>query len=109
MASILALSVDEQDQLVMDVCQVARSSQNATEAHKLSFPAAGKIVYAAQKRLEELKSTKGADGKPKKPQINLATTFTGYWESIQKVSGKTPVKVNNHWLSCARPPRNRRV
>ena len=102
MASILALSVDEQDKLAMDVCQVARTSNSATEAHKTSFPAAGKIVYAVQKRLEELKSTTGPDGKPKKSQINLATTLAGYWESITKVSGqKSAIKLNNHWLSCA--------
>jgi len=62
---------------------------------------AGKVVYAVQKRLEQLKSPFSPDGTPKKPQINQATSLASYWESITKVNGKQGVKLNNHWLSCA--------
>lgn len=100
-SAILALSVDEQDNMAREVGRVQRKANDATEAHKLSFPMAGKVVYAVQKRLEELKSSVGSDGKPKKPQISLATSLATYWEQITRVNGKEGIKLNNHWLSCA--------
>ena len=99
--AILALSVDEQDNLAREVGRVQRKANDATEAHKLSFPMAGKVVYAVQKRLEQLKSSSNPDGTPKKPQISLATSLATYWEQITKVNGKEGIKLNNHWLSCA--------
>ncbi len=100
-SAILALSVDEQDKLAMEVGRVETKAKDASEAHKLSFPMAGKVVYAVQKRLEQLKSSVDENGKPKKPQISLATSLATYWESITKANGKNGVKLNNHWLSCA--------
>ena len=99
-SAILAMSVDEQDKLAMEVGRVETKAKDATQAHKLSFPMAGKVVYAVQKRLS-LKSSVDESGKPKKPQISLATSLATFWESITKANGKSGVKLNNHWLSCA--------
>ena len=98
---MLALSVDEQDRMAIELGKVETNAKDATEAHKLSFPAAGKVVFTIQKRLELLKSSVDEKGQPKKPQISLATSLATYWESITKANGKSSVKLNNHWLSCA--------
>lgn len=100
-SAILAMSVDMQDKLAREVGGMLKKAVDATEAHKMSFPMAGKVVYAVQKRLEELKSSVNPDGTPKKPQINLAISLATYWESITRVNGKEGIKLNNHWLSCA--------
>jgi hypothetical protein len=87
--------------MAREVGKVERKATDATEAHKLSFPMAGKVVYAVQKRLEQLKASVDETGKAKKPQISLATSLATYWESITRANGKPGIKLNNHWLSCA--------
>jgi hypothetical protein len=100
MSSIRALSVEEQDKLARQVIVVETNAKSATEAHKLSFPMAGKIVCAIEERLNELKSDRNSDGTPKKRMIAANTSLSTYWETVTKVNGKS-TKLNNHALSCA--------
>jgi hypothetical protein len=91
-ASLRSMSVDEQDKLVRQVANVEVKAKNAVEAHKLSFPAGGKVAAALQERLTALL----ADGK-----IASTMTLAGYWESITRVNGGKGQKLNNHVYSCA--------
>ncbi len=101
MTLVLGMSVDEQDKLARECGKVEKKASDAVEAHKQSFPMAGKVVYAVQKRLEYLKASVDESGKPKKPAIALNMSLAQYWETITRVNGKPGIKLNNHWLSCA--------
>ncbi|CAK0745575.1 hypothetical protein CCP3SC15_1390015 [Gammaproteobacteria bacterium] len=98
---ILNMTVDEQNKLVKDCVALQKRISDATEAHKLSIPMAGKVVYGIQKRLEYEKSSTNPDGSAKKPTQGLNTSLNSYWESITRSNGKPGVKLNPHWLSCA--------
>lgn len=101
METLRKLSVDEQDKLIRQATAIESKAIDATEAHKLSFPAAGKLVCIAEERLVELKSTVDAQGKPRKPQIAANTSLATYWGTLTKAKDGKPGKLNNHWLSCA--------
>ena len=99
-STLLALSVDEQDEMARELVKMERKTNASVETHKSAFPIAGKTVYVMQKRLEMLKSCFNPDGTAKKPAINAAVSFSSYWEFITKTDGKS-VKLNPHWFSCA--------
>ena len=94
------MSVEEQDKLARQVGQMETTAKCATEAHKLSFPMAGKVVCVVEERLNELKSDRNPDGTIKKRQIASNTSLAAYWETVTRANGKS-VKLNPHWLSCA--------
>jgi hypothetical protein len=89
------MTVEEQDKLAKEVCQLVKTAVDATNAHKSSMPMAGKVVCVFEERLNELKSDRNPDGTTKKRQIASNTSLSSYWES------NTGTKLNNHWLSCA--------
>jgi hypothetical protein len=99
-ASLRKLSVEEQDKLARSVVSLETKSKDAADAHKSSFPMAGKVVCMIEERLNELKSDRNPDGSPKKRMIAANTSLATYWESVTKVDGKSS-KLNNHALSCA--------
>lgn len=101
MEQLRKLSVDQQDELIRQASAIENKAIVATEAHKLSFPAAGKLVCIAEERLNELKSTVNPDGSARKPLIAVNTSLATYWGSLTKGKDGKPGKLNNHWLSCA--------
>jgi hypothetical protein len=94
------MSVDEQDKLAKEAVGMETEANDASKAHKVGFPAVGKVVCVLQERLDELKSDRHPDGSPKKRQIASNTTLQTYWESVTKTKGKGG-KLNPHWYSCA--------
>lgn len=85
-AMLVAMNADELDALAKDATKVEKDAKSATDNHKSSFPAAGKIVCALEERLNNLISDK---------KIASNTSLATYWKSI------TDQKLNNHALSCA--------
>lgn len=100
METLRKMTVDEQDKLIKEAVALESKAKKATDAHTLSFPAAGKLVCIAEERLNELKSTVNVDGSPRKPLIAVNTSLATYWGSLTKTSNG-PGKLNNHWYSCA--------
>ena len=101
MEALRKLSVDEQDKLVREACSLESKAINATEAHKLSFPAVGKLVCVVEERLNELKSPRDVDGNPRKPLIAVNTSLAAYWGSLTKSKDGKAGRLNPHWYSCA--------
>jgi hypothetical protein len=104
-ATLRALSVEEQDNLAREACKLERSSKALVNDHKASFPAIGKVICVIEERLNDLKSdVDRSSGQPKKRLIAANTSLASFWESVTKVPGdKTGMsgKLNNHALSCA--------
>ncbi len=94
------MTVEEQDELIRDSVKIEKTANDATVAHKQSFPMLGKLICVAEERLNELKSDRNADGTPKKRQIAVNTSLANYWEGLTR-TGKTGAKLNPHGYSCA--------
>ena len=90
-STLRALPVDEQDALARESVKLQKRATTATEEHRSSFPAVGKLVCVIEERLEQLK----CEGK-----IGKRTSLNEYWEGITKTKGEVS-KLNNHALSCS--------
>ena len=84
--TLRAMKPEDIDALARASVDVQKKAKDATDAHKSSFPATGKVVCVLEERLNELKSRK---------LIASNTSLATYFESITKN------KINPHASSCA--------
>ena len=99
-STLRSMTVEEQDKMARQAVGMETAAKNASDAHKQSFPAIGKVVCIIEERLNDLKSDRNKDGTEKKRQIASNTSLSTYWESITRLNGKS-TKLNSHWYSCA--------
>jgi hypothetical protein len=99
MEQIRILTPEEFRTMVKEGVAIERKALKATETHKLSFPAMGKLVCRAEEDMNLLKSDRDENNQPKKRQLPVNTTLAEYWRMY--VVQDKDAKVNPHWLSCA--------
>lgn len=81
--------------------KLGKRTDEITTAHKLSFPAMGKIVCVVEEHLNLLKSDRDENGQPKKRQLPANTSLAEYWQATVTRSKDNHGKLNPHWYSCA--------
>lgn len=85
-ARLREMPKEELDALAMQGVSIQKHQKDATDTHKQSTPAMGKIVCVMEEKLNVMKEQN---------LVGSNTSLATHFESITKV------KLNNHWTSCA--------
>lgn len=80
------LDVDEIDAMVRETAAIAKRAKDATDVHKSSFPAAGKVICVVRERFIDMRE---------KRMLASTLDFPEFWKNLG--GGK----LNNHAQSCS--------